>query len=107
MWMRDRAAGADIAVSVTGLAGPTGGDELRPVGTVYVGAARGGTAYVKKLFVSRPDRAWVRGRAAQTALELALRLAQGKLPDGTKPLAAARQHDAAALDALDKAFLNK
>ena len=101
------AAGADIAVSVTGLAGPTGGDELRPVGTVYVGAARGGTAYVKKLFVSRPDRAWVRGRAAQTALELALRLAQGKLPDGTKPLAAARQHDAAALDALDKAFLNK
>ena len=101
------AAGADIAVSVTGLAGPTGGDELRPVGTVYVGAARCGTAYVKKLFVSRPDRAWVRGRAAQTALELALRLAQGKLPDGTKPLAAARQHDAAALDALDKAFLNK
>lgn len=101
------AAGADIAVSVTGVAGPTGGDELRPVGTVYVGAARGGTAYVKKLFVSRPDRAWVRGRAAQTALELALRLAQGKLPDGTKPLAAARQHDAAALDALDKAFLNK
>ena len=101
------AAGADIAVSVTGLAGPTGGDELRPVGTVYVGAARGGTAYVKKLFVSRPDRVWVRGRAAQTALELALRLAQGKLPDGTKPLAAAQQHDAAALDALDKAFLNK
>ena len=51
------ASGSDIAVSVTGVAGPTGGDEVRPVGTVYLGAARGDTVYVQKLFVSRPDRA--------------------------------------------------
>ncbi len=44
-----KASGADIAVSVTGVAGPTGGDEVRPVGTVYLGAARDGVAYVKKL----------------------------------------------------------
>ena len=55
-----KASGADIAVSVTGVAGPTGGDEVRPVGTVYLGAARDGVACVKKLFVSRPDRALVR-----------------------------------------------
>ena len=49
------AAGADIAVSVTGLAGPTGGDELRPVGTVYVGAAPGRDGLRrKKLFVCPP-----------------------------------------------------
>ena len=32
---------------------------VRPVGTVYLGAARGDTVYVEKLFVSRPDRALI------------------------------------------------
>ena len=82
-----------------------GGDAVRPVGTVYLGAARGGTVYVQKLFVSRPDRALVRARAAQAALTLALRLAQGKVPAHTKPLAAAQQQDEAALAALNEAFL--
>ena len=100
-----KASGADIAVSVTGVAGPTGGDEVRPVGTVYLGAARDGVAYVKKLFVSRPDRALVRARAAQAALELALRLAQGKVPAGTQVLTAAQQSDDEALAALDEAFV--
>ena len=100
-----KASGADIAVSVTGLAGPTGGDEVRPVGTVYLGAARDGVACVKKLFVSRPDRALVRARAAQAALELALRLAQGKVPAGTQALTAAQQSDDEALAALDEAFV--
>ena len=99
------ASGADIGLSVTGVAGPTGGDAVRPVGTVYLGAARGDTVYVQKLFVSRPDRALIRARAAQAALALALRLAQGKAPAGTKSLTASEQHSAAALDALNEAFL--
>ena len=98
-------SGADIGISVTGVAGPTGGDAVRPVGTVYLGAARGETVYVKKLFVSRPDRALVRARAAQAALELALRLAQDKVPADTEPLAREAQHSAEALDQLNAAFL--
>lgn len=100
-----QAAGAEIGISVTGVAGPTGGDALRPVGTVYLGAARGETVYVKKLSVSRPDRALVRARAAQAALELALRLAQGKVPAGTEPLARDAQRSAEALDKLNEVFL--
>ena len=100
-----QAAGAEIGISVTGVAGPTGGDALRPVGTVYLGAARGETVYLKKLSVSRPDRALVRARAAQAALELALRLAQGKVPAGTEPLARDAQHSAEALDKLNEVFL--
>ena len=69
---------------------------------MYLGAACGETVYVKKLFVSRPDRALVRARAAQAALELALRLAQGKVPAA---LAKSARHDAAALTALDSTFL--
>lgn len=47
----------------------------------------------------------MRARAAQAALELALRLAQGKVPAGTEPLARDAQHSAEALDKLNEVFL--
>jgi nicotinamide-nucleotide amidase len=73
---------------------------------VYLGAATGETAYVKKLFVGRADRELVRQRAAQAALEMALRLAQGKTPTETQTLTKQEQHTTAALDKLDAAFVS-
>jgi len=98
------AAGADIALSVTGVAGPTGGDAVRPVGTVYLGAARGDTVYVKKLFISRPDRELIRARSAQAALAMGLALAKGEAPIGARAFKKADSAAAPALAALNAAF---
>ncbi len=62
---------SDIAISVTGLAGPTGDDFGNPVGTVYIGYADGACAFAKK-FVFGGDREQVRELAVVTALKLIL-----------------------------------
>lgn len=62
-----RALGADVAVSVTGVAGPDGGSAEKPVGTVWFGfALPGGSDAVLRTLVG--TRAEVRGRAAHLAL---------------------------------------
>ena len=63
--------GADIAVSVTGLAGPTGDDRGNPVGLVYIGYADSrGTDTITCHFDG--DRDAVRTQAAEAALTLIL-----------------------------------
>ena len=68
-----RKAGASIAVSITGLAGPKGGTDATPVGAVYIGVAHsaGQVEVFRRRFPG--DRGFVRTLAAQTALELLLR----------------------------------
>lgn len=62
-------AGADVAVSTTGIAGPAGGSAARPVGLVFVGVAwRGGVASARlMLFGARSE---IQERAAKRALDL-------------------------------------
>lgn len=62
-------ANADIAVSTTGIAGPSGGSDEKPVGLVYVGIYNRGKTGVKK-FVFNGNRSVVRENAAACALNL-------------------------------------
>lgn len=60
--------GTDVAVSVTGIAGPDGGSEEKPVGTVFVGYADDVKARSIK-FVFPGDRYLIRWRSSQAALD--------------------------------------
>ncbi len=62
---------ADIAVSVTGLAGPGGDDFGNEVGTVYIGYDSAPRSEVRK-FVFAGDREAVRTQAIEAALKLIL-----------------------------------
>ncbi|HEX8289749.1 MAG TPA: competence/damage-inducible protein A [Pyrinomonadaceae bacterium] len=65
--MRERAQ-TDYAVSVTGIAGPSGGSDEKPVGTVFIGFSD--ESQTKSLKIILPgDRYLIRWRASQTALD--------------------------------------
>ena len=67
-----RASGSDIAVSVTGIAGPGGGTEEKPVGLVYIGVNdKLGTEVFR--FVQHGDRERVRNKSALCALDIILK----------------------------------
>jgi nicotinamide-nucleotide amidase len=68
---------ADIAVAVTGIAGPGGGSAAKPVGLVWLAVARRGTAAQAERLQLAGDRAAVREQAVVAALALALQLATG------------------------------
>ena len=85
-----KAAGSNLAISVTGIAGPSGGSDAKPVGTVYVGLAwEGGAVSEPHHFLgSRSDIAY---RSSQSALALVRRFLlnpddphfrEGQAPEG-------------------------
>lgn len=69
-----RHSGADVAVAITGIAGPDGGSELKPVGTVvFARAVRGSDELVaEEKLIEGADRTGIRHQAALVALELLL-----------------------------------
>jgi PncC family amidohydrolase len=63
--------GANLAVSVTGIAGPDGGTPQKPVGLTYIAVADGDGATVRR-FTWSGDRAENKRRSAAAAIELLL-----------------------------------
>ena len=64
-----KALGADVGVGITGIAGPGGGTEEKPVGLVYISIWCKGQHYTRKM-KSTNGRDRVRMQAASTALDL-------------------------------------
>ncbi len=62
-------SGADIALAVTGIAGPSGGTEEKPIGTVYIAIATAEENWVTK-FHFEGDREQIREITAQSGLDL-------------------------------------
>jgi PncC family amidohydrolase len=64
-----RLFGTDIALSVTGIAGPTGGTPEKPVGLVYIGLTAEGVELCEK-HIWEGDRAQNKQDSAEAALKL-------------------------------------
>lgn len=73
-----KAAGADVAISVTGIAGPDGGTEEKPVGLVYIGCYVNRKTRVRKCMFSG-NREEIRGQSVQAAMEFAIECIQKAL----------------------------
>lgn len=65
-----KVSGADIAVSVTGIAGPDSDSTGKPVGLVYIGLADKGNVWVREIRTSRRDRSYNRYVSASNALDM-------------------------------------
>lgn len=67
---------SDVGLSVTGIAGPEGGTDLKPVGTFFVGLATDETVTSRRYFLPG-ERSWVKTLAAMQALDLLRRYFAG------------------------------
>ncbi len=63
---------ADIAVSISGIAGPSGGNSEKPVGTVWIGLAQKGEHSIASRHLFLGDRYAVRIQSVEAALKAIL-----------------------------------
>jgi len=74
-----RLAGADLGVSTTGIAGPGGGTEEKPVGTVCIAVAWEDGVWSRRYDLGERGRDWIKGMTTQLALDRVRRWLIGEL----------------------------
>ena len=62
--------GSSLGVGITGVAGPTGGTEAKPVGMVVIAVDGPGDHHVVRTFRFPGERAMVRQMSVQTAMDM-------------------------------------
>jgi len=68
-----KALSTDLSLAVTGIAGPGGGSDEKPVGTVFIACAKEGRDTLSMGFHFKGTRAEIRAQSAEAALELLLK----------------------------------
>ncbi len=73
-------SGADIGISVTGIAGPGGGSEDKPVGLAYIGISHNGGTFVREIRTGKKEdsREYNRYVTASNALHMVIRYLTGR-----------------------------
>ena len=69
-----RISKSNIAISITGIAGPRGGTKQKPVGLVYIGIKRGNIVKINRYLFKNKGRFYIRKKTVNKSLELILRI---------------------------------